>query len=57
VGEIGEFLLAKGLSKQKLPERIVAVDSFPVTAAGKVQKFVLREQVSELQAADAPHHS
>lgn len=42
VVELGQFLLAQGLAKQKLPESIVAVEALPVTPTGKVQKHVLR---------------
>ena len=33
----------RGLAIWKVPERIEITDSWPVTATGKVQKFVLRE--------------
>ncbi len=32
-----------GLARQKWPEELHAVDEFPRTASGKVQKFVLRD--------------
>jgi fatty-acyl-CoA synthase len=35
----------ENLSPQKTPRRWVFVDSFPMTASGKIQKFVLREQL------------
>jgi cyclohexanecarboxylate-CoA ligase len=47
VETMADFLLGNGLSQQKLPEKIVGFDSFPRTAAGKVQKYVLRKQVLE----------
>jgi acyl-CoA synthetase (AMP-forming)/AMP-acid ligase II len=34
-----------GLSRQKWPEELLFVDDFPRTASGKVQKFVLRQQL------------
>jgi acyl-CoA synthetase len=34
-----------GLARQKWPEELRAVDDFPRTASGKVQKFVLRERL------------
>ncbi|MFC5747503.1 AMP-binding protein [Actinomadura rugatobispora] len=34
-----------GLAKQKWPEEVHAVDDFPRTASGKVQKFVLRRDI------------
>jgi cyclohexanecarboxylate-CoA ligase/acyl-CoA synthetase len=36
------------IAMQKLPEMLVVVDEIPMTASGKIQKFVLREQVREL---------
>lgn len=32
---------------QKVPKHIVFVDAFPMTASGKIQKYVLREQAAE----------
>ena len=45
-----------GLSRFKSPRYILFMDSFPMTASGKIQKYKLREmgvQVLGLQAADA----
>jgi cyclohexanecarboxylate-CoA ligase len=39
-------LLAHGLSKQKLPERLAVVDDFPRTASGKIVKRTLRDQLT-----------
>jgi acyl-CoA synthetase (AMP-forming)/AMP-acid ligase II len=36
---------AAGLARQKWPEEIHAVDEFPRTASGKIQKFVLRDRL------------
>jgi acyl-CoA synthetase (AMP-forming)/AMP-acid ligase II len=36
-----------GLAKQKWPEEVREIDAFPRTASGKIQKFVLREQLRE----------
>jgi len=33
------------LARQKWPEELRVVDDLPRTASGKVQKFVLREQL------------
>jgi len=44
--ELGKFLLAQGLAKQKLPESIVLVDALPATATGKIQKHLLRARLS-----------
>jgi acyl-coenzyme A synthetase/AMP-(fatty) acid ligase len=32
---------------QKLPERLLLVDELPMTATGKVQKFLLRDLARE----------
>ncbi|WP_297839264.1 AMP-binding protein [Pseudomonas sp.] len=47
VAELGAFLEAYGLAKFKWPERIEVLESFPLTAAGKLSKDKLRELVSE----------
>ena len=43
--ELREHLLAAGLAVQKAPERLVIVADLPRTASGKVQRFVLREEL------------
>lgn len=40
-------LESSGLAKQKFPERLVIVDNLPLTAAGKIRKNILRDQISE----------
>jgi acyl-CoA synthetase (AMP-forming)/AMP-acid ligase II len=40
---VANHFQAAGVARQKTPERLVVVDELPRTAAGKVQKFVLRE--------------
>jgi non-ribosomal peptide synthetase component E (peptide arylation enzyme) len=47
VKELGEFLAGKGLAKFKLPERIEAIDAFPVTRVGKLDKARLRAMITE----------
>ncbi len=52
--EIIQFV-RKGLSRFKSPRYILFTKSFPMTASGKIQKYVLRQQaieVLELQAAE-----
>lgn len=44
LGELNEFLLARELSKRKLPERLRVVGELPMTPAGKVAKRLLRER-------------
>ncbi|KAA9163295.1 cyclohexanecarboxylate-CoA ligase [Amycolatopsis acidicola] len=41
-----EFLVAQGLSRHYLPERLVVLDELPMTQSGKIQKFKLRELVA-----------
>jgi cyclohexanecarboxylate-CoA ligase/acyl-CoA synthetase len=45
--EIATFLKSRDISMQKLPEKVVLVDQLPMTATGKVQKFLLREIARE----------
>jgi fatty-acyl-CoA synthase len=41
--ELRDFCTGQ-ISKQKIPRYFKFVDSYPMTASGKVQKFILREQ-------------
>jgi len=51
VASIRAALIAGGLMRQKLPERVEIVDELPKTPSGKVQKFELRARiVATLQA-------
>jgi cyclohexanecarboxylate-CoA ligase len=50
--ELTDFLRGKEIAVQKLPERLELVDSFPMTAVGKVRKNVLRERVAATMAAE-----
>ncbi|MDR3021232.1 MAG: AMP-binding protein [Clostridiales bacterium] len=45
--EIKEYV-AKSLARHKIPSYVHFVDSFPMTASGKIQKFKLREQAIEI---------
>ncbi len=45
VAALGEYLTGCGLSRRKLPERIVVVDDFPRTASGKILKRALRDRL------------
>src|SRR5688572_19125369 len=47
VPSLGEFLKAHGLATFKLPERIEAIEGFPVTGPGKVDKAALRAMIAE----------
>ncbi|MBI2952985.1 MAG: AMP-binding protein [Chloroflexi bacterium] len=44
--EIVQFLLSKEIAKFKLPERLELIERLPVNAMGKVQKFVLRQDIA-----------
>jgi fatty-acyl-CoA synthase len=41
--ELREFCQGQ-ISRQKIPRYFQFVDAYPMTASGKVQKFVLRQQ-------------
>jgi acyl-CoA synthetase (AMP-forming)/AMP-acid ligase II len=45
--DVRAHLQASGLTKQKWPESLHVVAEFPRTPSGKVQKFVLRQQIRE----------
>jgi acyl-CoA synthetase (AMP-forming)/AMP-acid ligase II len=47
LGALREHLAAAGLARQKWPESVHVVADFPRTASGKVQKFVLRQQLRD----------
>ncbi len=51
--ELVRFLEAREIARFKLPERIEIVDSFPVSAFGKVSKKTLVEMVSARLAEEA----
>ena len=41
--DMQEFLLKSGVARSYWPERLELVEAMPMTASGKIQKFVLRE--------------
>ena len=43
--DLQRHLEARGVAKQKWPERLQLVESLPRTASGKVQKFLIRERL------------
>jgi acyl-CoA synthetase (AMP-forming)/AMP-acid ligase II len=47
--EMREHLARVGLARQKWPEELRAVDAFPRTASGKVQKYILRRDIAARQ--------
>ena len=50
--ELANFIAARGLARQKIPERLEIIGQMPRTASGKIQKFVLRERVRALIEAE-----
>ena len=51
IDDLGVFLTERGLARNKHPEHVVVVDSLPRTPAGKVQKFILRENFQPTRTA------
>jgi acyl-CoA synthetase len=49
LGQVRAHFEAAGLARPKWPEEAHAVDDFPRTASGKVQKFVLRADIAARQ--------
>jgi cyclohexanecarboxylate-CoA ligase len=47
LGEITDYLRERKVATPKLPERLEVVDGFPMTATGKIQKHVLRDDVAK----------
>lgn len=52
VEELRAYLTGHGVAIQKTPERVIKVAELPMTATGKVQKHMLREQVSRIVEND-----
>jgi acyl-CoA synthetase (AMP-forming)/AMP-acid ligase II len=53
VEELREYLLERGMAIQKTPERVVAVDTLPMTATGKVLKHELRKDIERRLGEEA----
>jgi non-ribosomal peptide synthetase component E (peptide arylation enzyme) len=51
VDEVARFLLARGLAKFKVPERIEVIDEFPITRVGKLDRTALRRQAAAVEEA------
>jgi cyclohexanecarboxylate-CoA ligase len=47
-GEMCQFLKVQRVAPAYLPERLLLLDAMPMTPAGEVQKFVLRERARQL---------
>ena len=55
--QVKDHLLGEGLAIQKVPERLEIVTSLPTTATGKIQKHLLRADVTQkLKAAAGEGH-
>ncbi|KAB2379177.1 cyclohexanecarboxylate-CoA ligase, partial [Actinomadura montaniterrae] len=46
IEEMRAHLERAGLGRQKWPEELHAVEDFPRTASGKIQKFLLRRDIA-----------
>jgi len=52
--EMVAFLRDRKIAAWKLPERLEVRQSLPVTASGKIQKYLLREEIARLVGEKAP---
>ena len=43
--EVVSYVAEKGINKKHWPEVIKTVDSFPMTASGKIQRFMIKQQL------------
>ncbi|QED47874.1 AMP-binding protein [Cytobacillus dafuensis] len=55
IDEIREYCKGK-ISRHKVPRYIEFIDSYPMTASGKIQKFKLREQAQQFIINSDSHH-
>ena len=53
LGELGAFLLDRGIAGFKVPERIEVLEEFPQTRVGKIDRAALRGLAARLVDADA----
>lgn len=53
LGELVGFLDTRGVAKHKWPERLELIAEFPMTPSGKIQKYRLRQVVTEKLAHEA----
>jgi len=51
VEDLRAYLTEHGVAIQKTPERVIGVENLPMTATGKVQKHLLREQAAKIVQA------
>lgn len=52
--ELSDYLLAKGIARFKLPERLEVWPNLPTTPSGKIQKFVIRKTLGETPGQEQP---
>jgi cyclohexanecarboxylate-CoA ligase len=50
--EMADYLAGQGIAKQKIPERLEIVTEMPMTASGKIQKYILRENIRQKLKAE-----
>lgn len=53
VQELLSFLVSQGLAKYKCPERVEAIEAFPITKVGKLDKTALRRMIGEILNQEA----
>jgi cyclohexanecarboxylate-CoA ligase len=52
--EMRAFLAAQNMTRQFWPEQVLAVEDFPRTASGKIQKYLLRARLADSARDGAP---
>jgi cyclohexanecarboxylate-CoA ligase len=52
LADVADYLIGKGVAKQKIPERLELVPELPKTQSGKVQKFRLRDTIRARLASE-----
>ncbi|MFD1676714.1 AMP-binding protein [Alicyclobacillus fodiniaquatilis] len=57
LSQVTDFLGRHGMAKIYWPERIEVIDELPRTASGKIQKYVLRNDITAKLAMEAEHTS
>lgn len=52
IAGISVFLLNRGTSKFKLPQRIAVLEELPRTPSGKIQKYLIKKKLSEMPVVE-----
>ena len=52
--DLASHLVGKGVAKFKLPERLEIWPELPMTATGKIQKFIIRQKLAEQDERQEP---